>query len=164
MASILRMSWHQLKACVPHRPVRARYSDFAICSCGGISQICQWYRVCDAGALALAGRALSHPSYLARSLYGDLSKLAACRSPPLREPRLRAAVSFFLEGGLGAISGSSMSSQAAEGVFGLVGGSALQLPSQCRRDFSAIVRAGAGYVHFPKEELEREKAASWSCV
>ena len=23
----------------------------AICSCGGISQICQWYRVCDAGAL-----------------------------------------------------------------------------------------------------------------
>ena len=24
---------------------------FAICSCGGISQICQWYRVCDAGAL-----------------------------------------------------------------------------------------------------------------
>ena len=31
--------------------VRARYSDFAICSCGGISQICQWYRVCDAGAL-----------------------------------------------------------------------------------------------------------------
>ena len=28
-----------------------RYSDFAICSCGGISQICQWYRVCDAGAL-----------------------------------------------------------------------------------------------------------------
>ena len=43
--------WHQLKACVPHRPVRARYSDFAICSCGGILQICQWYRVCDAGAL-----------------------------------------------------------------------------------------------------------------
>ena len=33
-----------------HR-IRARYSDFAICSCGGISQICQWYRVCDAGAL-----------------------------------------------------------------------------------------------------------------
>ena len=31
--------------------VRARYSDFAICSCGGVSQICQWYRVCDAGAL-----------------------------------------------------------------------------------------------------------------
>ena len=31
-------------------------------------QICQWYRVsvCDAGAL-LAGRALSHPLYLARS-------------------------------------------------------------------------------------------------
>ena len=24
---------------------------FAICSCGGILQICQWYRVCDAGAL-----------------------------------------------------------------------------------------------------------------
>ena len=34
-----------------HRPLRARYSDFAICPCGGISQICQWYRVCDAGAL-----------------------------------------------------------------------------------------------------------------
>ena len=31
--------------------VSARYSDFAICSCGGILQICQWYRVCDAGAL-----------------------------------------------------------------------------------------------------------------
>jgi len=31
--------------------VSARYSDFAICSCGGIVQICQWYRVCDAGAL-----------------------------------------------------------------------------------------------------------------
>ena len=44
-------SWHQLKAWVPHRRIRARYSDFAICSCGGISQICQWYRVCDAGAL-----------------------------------------------------------------------------------------------------------------
>ena len=36
---------------VRHHAVRARYSDFAICSCGGISQICQWYRVCDAGAL-----------------------------------------------------------------------------------------------------------------
>ena len=35
----------------PDHAVRARYSDFAICSCGGISQICQWYRVCDAGAL-----------------------------------------------------------------------------------------------------------------
>ena len=34
-----------------HHAVRARYSDFAICSCGGILQICQWYRVCDAGAL-----------------------------------------------------------------------------------------------------------------
>ena len=44
-------SWHQLKAWVRHRRIRARYSDFAICSCGGISQICQWYRVCDAGAL-----------------------------------------------------------------------------------------------------------------
>ena len=51
VASILRMSWHQLKACVPDHAVRARYSDFAICSCGGILQICQWYRVCDAGAL-----------------------------------------------------------------------------------------------------------------
>ena len=35
----------------PDHAVRARYSDFAICSCGGILQICQWYRVCDAGAL-----------------------------------------------------------------------------------------------------------------
>ena len=34
-----------------HHMVSARYSDFAICSCGGILQICQWYRVCDAGAL-----------------------------------------------------------------------------------------------------------------
>ena len=34
-----------------HHAVPARYSDFAICSCGGILQICQWYRVCDAGAL-----------------------------------------------------------------------------------------------------------------
>ena len=34
-----------------HRRICARYSDFAICSCGGILQICQWYRVCDAGAL-----------------------------------------------------------------------------------------------------------------
>jgi len=51
LLSTLRMSWHQLKACVPHRRICARYSDFAICSCGGILQICQWYRVCDAGAL-----------------------------------------------------------------------------------------------------------------
>ena len=42
---------NQLKAWVRHRRIGARYSDFAICSCGGISQICQWYRVCDAGAL-----------------------------------------------------------------------------------------------------------------
>ena len=52
MASILRMSWHQLKACTAHiagfvHGIRI----LAICSCGGISQICQWYRVCDAGAL-----------------------------------------------------------------------------------------------------------------
>ena len=45
--------------------VRARYSDFAICSCGGILQICQWYRVCDAGALR--AEPLGHPLYLARS-------------------------------------------------------------------------------------------------
>ena len=49
----------------PHRRIRARYSDFAICSCGGISQICQWYRVCDAGALR--AEPLGHPLYLARS-------------------------------------------------------------------------------------------------
>ena len=45
-----------------HRPFRARYSDFAICSCGGISQICQWYRVCDAGALR--AEPLGHPFIL----------------------------------------------------------------------------------------------------
>ena len=76
LASILRMSWHQLKACVPDRPVRARYSDFAICSCGGILQICQWYRVCDAGALALAGRALSHPLFISCAV-----KIAAAARP-----------------------------------------------------------------------------------
>ena len=52
VASILRMSWHQLMACPAHiagfvHGIRI----LAICSCGGISQICQWYRVCDAGAL-----------------------------------------------------------------------------------------------------------------
>ena len=48
---ILRKSWHQLKAC-PRRDhmVSPRYPDFAICLCGGMA-ICQWYRVCDAGAL-----------------------------------------------------------------------------------------------------------------
>ena len=65
LASILRMSWHQLKAWVRHHMVSARYSDFAICSCGGILQICQWYRVCDAGALR--AEPLGHPLYLARS-------------------------------------------------------------------------------------------------
>ena len=45
-----------------HHAVRARYSDFAICSCGGISQICQWYRVCDAGALR--AEPLGHPFIL----------------------------------------------------------------------------------------------------
>ena len=48
----------------PHRRIRARYSDFAICSCGGVSQICQWYRVCDAGALRAEPLATL---YLARS-------------------------------------------------------------------------------------------------
>ena len=62
LASILRMSWHQLKAWVRHPAVRARYSDFAICSCGGILQICQWYRVCDAGALR--AEPLGHPFIL----------------------------------------------------------------------------------------------------
>ena len=36
------------------------YSDFAICSCGGILQICQWYRVCDAGALRAEPLATLH--------------------------------------------------------------------------------------------------------
>jgi len=46
------MSWHQLKACpaeIAHFVHGIRI--LAICSCGGILQICQWYRVCDAGAL-----------------------------------------------------------------------------------------------------------------
>ena len=47
-----------------HHAVRARYSDFAICSCVGLLR--QWYRVCDAGALR-AEPLLSHPLYLARS-------------------------------------------------------------------------------------------------
>ena len=42
--------------------VRARYTDFAICSCGGVLQICQWYRVCDAGALR--AEPLGHPFVL----------------------------------------------------------------------------------------------------
>ena len=45
-----------------HHAVRARYSDFATCSCGGVSQICQWYRVCDAGALR--AEPLGHPFIL----------------------------------------------------------------------------------------------------
>ena len=54
---------HQLKACHGgDHAVRARYSDFAICSCGGILQICQWYRVCDAGALR--AEPLGHPFIL----------------------------------------------------------------------------------------------------
>ena len=32
-------------------PVHADNSEFAICSCVGILQICQWCHVCDAGAL-----------------------------------------------------------------------------------------------------------------
>ena len=62
LLSTLRMSWHQLNEGLhgPDHAVRARYSDFAICSCGGILQICQWYRVCDAGALR-AERALRTP-------------------------------------------------------------------------------------------------------
>ena len=47
-----------------HHMVSARYSDFAICSRGGILQICQWYRVCDAGALRAEPLATL---YLARS-------------------------------------------------------------------------------------------------
>ena len=52
LASILRMSWHQLKACTAHIAQFVHgIRILAICSCGGILQICQWYRVCDAGAL-----------------------------------------------------------------------------------------------------------------
>ena len=76
-------SWHQLKACVRHRRIRARYSDFAICSCGGILQICQWYRVCDAGALR--AEPLGHPLYLARS------KQVKNRAKILKDRRLRRA-------------------------------------------------------------------------
>ena len=42
-------SWLQFYECLGTSS--CTYSDFAICSCGGILQICQWYRVCDAGAL-----------------------------------------------------------------------------------------------------------------
>ena len=46
------MSWHQLKACPAHITQflhGIRILLFVLC--GGILQICQWYRVCDAGAL-----------------------------------------------------------------------------------------------------------------
>ena len=58
-------NWHQLKACTAQI---AQYGIriLAICSCGGISQICQLHRVCDAGALR--AEPLGHPLYLARSL------------------------------------------------------------------------------------------------
>ena len=65
LASILRMSWHQLKACIPHRPLRARYSDFGY--------LLVWGYIADLSMVPrlrrgrLAGRALSHPLYLARS-------------------------------------------------------------------------------------------------
>ena len=61
LASILRM-WHQLKACLPHRPVRARYSDFGY--------LLVWGYIADLSMVPrlrrgrLAGRALSHPYVL----------------------------------------------------------------------------------------------------
>ena len=51
--------------------VSPRYSDFAICSCGGISQICQWYRACDAGALRTEPLATL---YILRGQYEVLKK------------------------------------------------------------------------------------------
>ena len=65
VASILRMSWHQLKACVPHRRIRARYSDFGY--------LLVWGYIADLSMVPrlrrgrLAGRALRTPFYLARS-------------------------------------------------------------------------------------------------
>ena len=66
LADVLRFnftSWHQLKACpaqIAHFVHGIRI--LAICSCGGILQICQWYRVCDAGALR--AEPLGHPYIL----------------------------------------------------------------------------------------------------
>ena len=73
LASILRMSWHQLKAWVRHHMVSARYSDFAICSCGGISQICQWYRVCDAGALR--AEPVGHPFFISCAVKNSCARI-----------------------------------------------------------------------------------------
>ena len=73
LISTLQMSWHQLKASPVHgghHAVRARYSDFAICSCGGILQISRFVNGTGVPRLRrgrLAGRALSHPLHLARS-------------------------------------------------------------------------------------------------
>ena len=73
------MSWHQLKACTAHI---ARFVHgiriLAICSCGGISQICQWYRVCDAGALRAEPLAtLLSCAVITRALSGAGNRTAA---------------------------------------------------------------------------------------
>ena len=78
VASILRMSWHQLMACPAHiagfvHGIRI----LAICSCGGISQICQWYRVCDAGALRAEPLATL---YILRGQNFTTNSLAQCRA------------------------------------------------------------------------------------
>ena len=95
LASILRMSWHQLKACpaeIAHFVHGIRI--LAICSCGGILQICQWYRVCDAGALR--AEPLGHPLYLARSQHVPAKNLHAIRLHVLPSlPWVVCFLSFF---------------------------------------------------------------------
>ena len=96
----------------PDHAVRARYSDFAICSCGGVSQICQGYRVCDAGALR--AEPLGHPFILRGhnvwALSGAGKRTAAsgvawsgcaslrgplCAGEALLEARTQASVALF---------------------------------------------------------------------
>ena len=88
------MSWHQLKACTAHiagfvHGIRI----LAICSCGGISQICQWYRVCDAGALraeplaTLLSCAVKNRSQIGVTSHGLLQRQGG---PTAHTPRVHA--------------------------------------------------------------------------
>ena len=80
LASILRMSWHQLKACIPHRPLRARYSDFGY--------LLVWGYIADLSMVPrlrrgrLAGRALRTPfiSCAVKITHGPSAELG--RGPP----------------------------------------------------------------------------------
>ena len=66
VASILRMSWHQLKACTAQIAAFVHGIRILLFARVGILQICQWYRVCDAGALRAEPLA-TFKLYLARS-------------------------------------------------------------------------------------------------